>query len=306
MGLLHGSVSLTRFNVVDCPEEVDFEALRFEEIPTNSEIKEQLGFVPFELDAPYQVGQRRWVFRVRIDQRKPDTTAVRERLRQLIHTEMELTGVEFVGAKKRKQLRQLAEEELLYQTTPRSKIIEGCIDNKVAYLATTAKNYLGLIVLLLRKVGVVLDFKTPWLDVGEAYVDSEVVRTDEPGQSVLGCRFLRELIGDRDVALEPESGSVRLQTEELRVSLSGAVLKDLRRYIEQGAEVLSAKLKTRDASFRFDALSYRLNSLQIEVESEEHWTERLDARLERIAELWQLLDDKYETLMNRASRPAES
>lgn len=301
MGLLQGTVSLTRFNLIQRPDEPDFEEARFMEIPPSSELREQVGFVPFELDQPYRVGHERFVFRVRIDQRKPDVTAVKERLRELVQSELEMTGAPFIGAKKKRQLRQLAEEELLMQTTPRTRILEGCIDGKVVYIASTAKNYLGIVVLLLRRIGVLVDFKAPWLDVGEIYMDSDVVQTNEPGQSVLGCHFLRELIGDPDVLIEPQAGSVRLQTADMKINLSGAVLKELHRYIEEGAEVLAAKMLMGggEVTFRFDALSYRINGLKVEAGRHEHWTELLDERLEKIAAVWQALDDKYAALMSR-------
>ena len=91
MGLLSGTVAVTRFNVVVPPEGPDFERARFWEIEPGSEVRERMGFVPFELDAPYEVAQGRYVFRVRVDRIRPDATAVKERLRELIKTEMEAT-----------------------------------------------------------------------------------------------------------------------------------------------------------------------------------------------------------------------
>jgi hypothetical protein len=52
MGLLSGTVAVTRFNVAVPVEGPDFERARFWEIEPGSEVRERIGFVPFELDAP--------------------------------------------------------------------------------------------------------------------------------------------------------------------------------------------------------------------------------------------------------------
>ncbi len=305
MGLLSGSASITRFNIISRPEEPDFEQVRFTEIPPGSELRESTGFVPIEPEAPYQAGQSRFLFRVRIDKLRPDPTAVKERLKELIKSEMEMTSLPFVGPKKRKHLRELAEEELIVRAVPRSKIIEGCLDGDVLYVASTAKSLLGTVAALLRQIGVVVEPKAPWIDNDEAELESELLTTREPGESVLGCRFLRALVGDREVLFEPESGLVRLQTGEARITLSGGVLGDLLKYIERGAEVLSAKLVLGESSFRFDGLSFRINALRIETDRHEHWTELLDERLEKIAAVFEVLDTKYTELGSdlRAAQP---
>ena len=119
MGLLTGSISISRFNVLAKPAELDFEPAAFREIMPGSQVRESVGFVPFEPEAPYEVGAQRWAFRVRIDRLKADPTGVRERLKQLVKTEMEQSGLPFVGSKKRKELRHLAEEELLVRAGAR-------------------------------------------------------------------------------------------------------------------------------------------------------------------------------------------
>lgn len=296
MGLLTGPASLTRFNIVSLPPELDFEAARFMEIQPGSEVRERSGFVPIEPEAPYEVGAQRFAFRVRIDKLSPDPTAVRERLKQLIRSEIELTGAEFVGPKKRKMLKEMAEEELVVKSTPRSKIIECCIDGQILHVASTAKAYLGIVSELLRKIGVVADIKAPWIDRQDPDIESDLIMVREPGQSVLGCRFLKALMGDPEVMIEGEAGNVRLVTSEARVTLTGAILPELHRYVEQGAEILSAKVVTAATGFRFDALSYKVNGLRIETDRHDHWTELLDERLEKIDAAWELLDRKYEEL----------
>jgi len=298
MGLLSGPISVTRFNVAPFPGEPDFEPESFVEIQPGSEVRERVGFVPMEPAAPYQVGQGRFAFRVRIDKLKPDPTAVQERVKQLVRGELD-AGAQFVGASKRKELKQLAEEELIVKTTPISRIIECCLDGRLLYVATTGKDHLGKVTAQLRKIGLVADHKAPWIDRGDPEVESDIVAAYEPGQSVLGCRFLKALIGDSDLMIEGESGYAQLQTGEARVTLQGAVTGDLHRYVQRGAEILSAKLLTADSSFRLDALSFRLSGLRVETSRHEHWIELLDQRLEKIAAVWELLERKYRELASK-------
>jgi hypothetical protein len=305
MGLLSGTVAVTRFNVAVPAEGPDFERARFWEIEPGSEVRERMGFVPFELDAPWEVAQGRYVFRMRIDRIRPDATAVKERLRELIKGEMESTGKTFVGPKTRKKLRDLAEAESAMRQAPRTKIVECCIDGPILYVASTAKTYLGTVISLLRHAGVEGEFKAPWLDEApEADETSDVVIPREPGESVLGCRFLRVLLEEPDVMVEPEAGSVRLATREARVSLAGAVLNELYRYLEEGAEILSAKIHVGAVPLRFDALSYRVSGLKLEPVRNEHWTIDLDQRLEQIAGIFELLDGKYAALKERINTTA--
>lgn len=296
MGLLSGSLNITRFTVVSRPEVLDFEPLAFRDIAPGSEVRESVGVLPLELEAPYEVGHGRYAFRVRIDRLRPDPTVVRERLKQLVQSEMEMSGASFVGSKKRKQLRELAEEELILQATPSSKIIECCIDGELLYVASTAKSFLGLVAAQLRKIGILVEPKAPWLDGQEEEPAGDLIEAHEPGHSLHGCRFLRDLIGDREVIVEPEAGYARLQTPEARVTLSGAVLKELLRYVQEDAEVLAAKLITGESSFRFEAMSFQLASLRVEIGRHEHWTELLDERLEKIAAVFTLLEEKYAAL----------
>jgi hypothetical protein len=300
MGLLSATVAVTRFNVAVPPEGPDFERARFWEIEPGSEVRERMGFVPFELDAPWEVARGRYVFRLRIDRIRPDATAVKERLRELVKAEMEATGKTFVGPKTRKKLRDLAEAESAMRQAPRTRIVECCIDGPILYVLSTAKTYLGTVLALLRQAGVEGDFKAPWLDEAPETAEmSDVVIPKEPGQSVLGCRFLRALLEESDVMVEPETGSVRLATREARVTLAGAVLNELFRYLEEGAEILSAKIFVGAIPFRFDALSYRLSGVKLEPVKNEHWTIDVDQRLEQIAGVFETLDGKYAVLKEK-------
>jgi hypothetical protein len=299
MGLLTGSASVTRCTVTSRPEEIGFASLPFEEIVPGATLRERVGFLPFEPGAEYQIGQRRWAFRVRIDVLRPDPTRVQERLKQLVRTHQDETGDPFVSTRVRRELRQLAEEELLLSASPRSRVIECCLDDTTLWIGTTAKAHLGTVLGLLYQVGVVADFRTPWLDHGDTSPASDVLEAAEPWQSMLGCRFLRRLLEDVDIMVEPESGAVRLTTREARVSLTGAVVNDLLHYVERGAVLLSAKLVAGAAAFRFDALNYRLSGIRVETELHEHWQDLLDERLEKIDAIHELLDRKYAALRRR-------
>ncbi len=304
MGLLSGSLSVTRFSVTVPEEGPDFERARFWAIEPGSEVRERMGFIPFEIESPYEVGTRRWVFRIRIDKISADPTAVKERVKELMKAEIDSTGRPFVGAKTRKKLRELAEAELCAFQAPRTKIVEGCIDGQLLYVASTAKSFLGIVLTLLRQAGVEADFKAPWLDEApETDEMSDIVIPKEPGQSVLGCRFLRALLEDPEVMIEPESGSVRLATREAKATLTGAVLHDLFRFLEEGAEILSAKIHVGPVPLSFDALSYRLNGLKFESVRNEHWIMDLDQRLEQIAGVFEVLDTKYRELKGKFNEP---
>ena len=292
MGLLSGSVSVTRYNVLKQPSAPDFDSAAFREIDPASELRHSIGFLPLEPEAPWEVGARRWAFRVRIDRLRADPTLLRERFRDLVRAEIE-SGARFVSPTRRRELRELAEEELVTQTLPSSKIIDGCIDGDILYLATTAKNHLGLLTQLLRQIGVEVEPKAPWIDRGDRPVESDIISTHEPGESVLGCRFLKELVGDSEVTVEPESGYLRLQTHDTKITIHGTVFHELLHYLEQDAELLAAKMSTGESTFRFDALSYRISNLKIETGKHEHWTELLDERLEKIGGIFDMLDRKF-------------
>ena len=302
MGLITGSASVTRCIATSRPDTLDFDEYSFEEILPGSTVRERVGFLPFEPGAQYQIGQHRWAFRVRIDTLKPDTTAVQEYLKELIRAEKEATGTPYVHPRKKRTLKQLAEEELLLKATPRSRVIECCLDDHTVWIGTTAKTHIGTVMGQLYQMGVVSEFSTPWMNEGEDGPHSEIIDVSEPWQSVLGCRFLRLLLEDSEVAVEPESGAVRLATRDARITLTGAVMTDLLRFVERGAEILNAKMATADATFRFDALNYRLAGLRVETDGHEHWEEILDERLEKIAAVHDLLDQKFAALRPRMEK----
>jgi len=304
MGLVSGTLSVSRFEVVARPAEPDFEALAFEPLPQGTERRESVGFAPFEPDAPFRIGDDVWAFRIRFDRVRPDPTAVAERLRAYERSEAEGAGLERVPSRRRRELKTLAEEEIARQTPPRSAFVEGALDGRRLYLASTARSRLGSCLALLRGVGVEAYPKTPWLDAG---VEPELlpgVRFAEPGASAHGCRFLRALIEEGEAMAEPIAGSARVALGDVEVALKGAIHVELFRLFEQGGEPLAAKLVSEHGAFRFEAPTYRIASLKGEDEAVGGWIERLDARLERLRDLFDWLDERYQRLGGATTTPS--
>ena len=297
MGLISGALSCTRFNIISLPEKLDFGLVPFHPILPGSTVREREGFVPFEPEEPYEFGTRQWAFRVRIDKVVLDGTQVSERLKELVRIEMENAGPP--SPKMRRKLRLLAEDELMQHPMPRSKIIECLLTETTLYVGSTSKGHLGVVLELLKRIGVEVTFKTPWLDAGqEEEYFSEVVDLKEPGQSMWGCRFLKKLLADPETVVEPEKGSIRLVTADgVGVSLAGPVNNELDRFLEQGAEILRARILMEAFQFGFDALSFRLNGLKLDNLPSRHWAEQLDTRLDQLKQVWDLLDRKYDQLI---------
>lgn len=292
MPILTGSASLTRCTVLSGPNPPDFDTAPFVALAEGSEVCESIGFLPFEPGAEYQVAHDRWAFRVRFDQLRPDPTAVRERLADLVRVEREQSGG-FVGAKKRKELRHLAEEELLVEARPRSQIFECVLDGRILHLGTTANAHIGRILLLLRKAGVIVEFKTPWSDHGDPAIESDLLQITDPSQSLHGSRFLQWLLEDQELVLEPVDGYVKLQIRDARITATGRILGEIHRHLDDDCELLAAKLAAAETSFRLDALAFRVSGVRLERSRSGHWIERLDERLEQIGAVWDLLDRKY-------------
>ena len=297
MGLLTGSISVTRFKAPSHIDETTFENHSFKEIDLASEVKESVGFIPFEPEAPFQVGAGRVAFRLRIDRRRADAVQLRERHKQLVMTELESSGARYVPSQRRAELRHLAEEELIVGRTPTSTAVECCIDSKMLHAGTTSKVHLGVLQQLLRKAGVATEIHNPWLEKGLPEEWSDVPETMDPAASIYGCRFLAALVGDPEFLIEPEQGYVRLAADDTRITLTGDVVNDLHHYLKTDATMLSAKLLHKDLRFTLDATTFRLSAIQFPRPSNESWIENLDLRLEQIKELVGRLDEKFGVLV---------
>ncbi len=297
MGLLSGSASVARFTVLERPDEPDFDRLAFEPIPAGSERRESAGFLSMEPGAEYTLGVRRHAFRIRFDRVRPDPAAVAELRRERERAELDGSDRTALPSGRRRELTAEVEAELALRTPPRTTLVEGVLDGDTVYLGSSARARLGACLLLLRQLGIVTRLGAPWLDTpGAAAVEIPWLRLTEPGASPLGCRFLRALIEEGEMMAEPVDGGARLATPELDIRLAGAVHVELFRWLDAGAEVLAAKLVSEQGPFRFDAPSYRLVSLRLDVDSSGGWRDRLEARLEAIATLYEKLDEKYAAL----------
>ncbi len=296
MGLLSGAVSISRFNVTRRPPEPDFDAARFEEIEPSSEL-ESRGVIPFAPGADYRVGDNRWAFRVRIDRLRPDATRLRERFRELIQDEID-AGAETIAPKLRRELRQTAKEEVLATAAVSTRILECCLDDDVLYVVATAKAPLVVVAGELERIGIEIAAKAPWVRRGEE-VESGVDLVALPAQSAVGFEMMRELLGDTVLDIEPDRGRVKLQSRDTQITLAGMVIHDLLHFLEQEADILAARMVTEDATFDFDVVNFRVTNLRIATEPTEDWKEQLNGRLERIAEIFEILDMKYYELSHQ-------
>lgn len=304
MGLLSGAASVARFQILERPRVPDFQAHAFEPIPAGSERRESAGFVPMEPESPYRIGDDLFAFRVRFDRIRPDPTAVAERLAALARAELGGSGFAALPAARRKELKALAGDEIARATPPRTAFVEGVLEGDTVWLGSTARSRLGACALLLRQAGVQVRPATPWAGTDTSGLELPWLRLAEPGASVLGCRFLAALISEGEVMAEPIDGAAKLATPDLRLTLAGAVHVELFRQLEAGAELTAARLVTEQGRFRFDAPTFRVASLQLDVASAGTWVERLEARLEPIRALFELLDARWQALAGRLADPA--
>lgn len=298
MPLLTGSVACTRFSVVAAPAEIDFDSVRFRALQPGSQLRESSGFVPYEPEESYLIGNRLWAFRIRLDQKKVDANQLKERVRELIKVERDAVGPP--SMKKIQDLRKLAEEELLERQSSSTKIIECLLDDHTLYVGTVAQSNLGLVSALLLKVGVQLEFKTPWIEAGLEPLAADHVDYQDASQSILGCHFLKWLLNDPDVFPEVEQGQAKLVTGNgTTVTLKGTIQSDLDRFLDDGSDLLSLKLLFEDTLFTLDGLSFRLAGLKVNPYKSDHWTGTLQSRLDRIRDVWEALDGKFSQFMDR-------
>jgi hypothetical protein len=210
--------------------------------------------------------------------------------------------VQTVPSARRKVLRQLAEEELLADARVQTTVLEGAITARTLHLATSSDNAIGKVMTLLRKVGLLTELQTPWSDLGEGEAESEIMELHDPLRSLHGSAFLKHLVEDEELIFDPHEGYLKLQTRETKITITGAITRDLHHYLDLGCELLGAKLIAPDLTFKLDALSFRLSGAALGKPRPAHWTERLDERLERIEALWELLDRKYREAKRRPAR----
>lgn len=295
MGFVSGSMKSTRFTVTSSPPAPDFEACRFTEIEPGSNIREKCGFLPFdsyEDGTPhYQIESGTFAFRFRTDTVVIDQGLLKEKMAQQI--KLDLASGMPVGAKHRARLRTLIEDELLQSPAIKTRVAEGVIQDGIVYLDTAAKSQIGAILEYLKRVGVEVEYLVPWGDdIGDPHPHLDL---KEPGQSIHGCTFLRQLLDDPEVMVEPEKGSVKLiGADGVKISLTGAVLPMMDDALEKDALLLTTKLLYGDKEMNFDGLAFRIKSIKIDRSSEKHWSAKLLERLEQLKAVWGSLDTHYE------------
>jgi hypothetical protein len=296
MPLLHGSIQCVRYNLLFCPEHPDFESLAFEPIPPMSALKERSGFIPFVPEHAYELGPGRFAFRVRKDTVKIDSTRLKERIQDLLRREEAEVG--FPNLKRKKEIRQMVEEELLRETTPRCKIIECYVDGNILFLGSTSHADQDLVTNLMKKIGFECEPKTPWGDRNQE-LDCHWLPSKHPSHSLLGCIFARKLLNHPDIFLEPEKGSVRMVIPNgTQIGLSGPVVEEVDRLLVQGAEILKEKILFGSGeTITFDALDFSISGLKTERFRSDTWQEQLEQRIDAIAALFDRLDHQYEQLM---------
>ena len=144
----------------------------------------------------------------------------------------------------------------------------------------------------LGRLGMAIVAKAPWVRRGEAG-ESAVDLAAEPEESAVGFELMRELLGDSTMAIEPDEGRVKLRTRDTRIALSGVVIHDLFHFLEQGADILAARMVAEGVTFDFDVVKYRITNLRVVTEPAEDWKEVLNERLEKISEVFEILDMRY-------------
>jgi len=294
MGLLSGSLACSRFNVVSLPAVIEFDRLTFAAIPPGSSRVESIGFLPFEPGEPWEVGVERYAFRVRKDKIAVDATQLKELIREMVAVEKQSSG-QMPNRKRMSQIKDQALEELLAVTPPRTRIVECYLDRHVLYLGTTSKAQISAILSLLNTLGIQVEFKTPWLDHKLEKDAPDWLDLREPDQSPLGCEFMVKIAHDQEVFLESIKGSVRLATPDgAMVSLRGVVGPELDRFLAAGAMVLSAKLQLGELPLTFDGTHFRIASFKARAFKAEHWTSRLEGRMEQVQATFEFLEEKFQ------------
>ncbi len=292
MSLLSGPQSATRFNIEFMPPDgPNFEAVPFRAIQDGSILRESTGFLPFE-PGVWKIANKSWAFRIRSDKRTPDANQVKEKLGQLIRSEREDVGPPSMF--KIRELKALAEAEVLDSTSPKTKMIECVIIDDILFVGSVSNADLGIVSAMLLRLEVKIDFKTPWVDAGLKNVESPLFNYRHAGESVLGCHFLQHLIENNPNAMpEPEHGQAKLITASgARISITGAIMPDLDQQLDDHSILTSVKLIQINAPVTFDGLSYRISGLKHPTKFT-HWTETILDRVERINDLYEWMDEQW-------------
>lgn len=241
----------TRYHV-DSTKGFDLEAIEFREIQPGSEIRESVGVVPMWSGVDMKAWDGAYAFRVRVDTRRPNATKVRERVRQMVEVELE-HGAAIVGPKKRRELKALAEEELIFEAEIKMKMIEVYILGEDLLIGSASDSDVDRVVGLLRKVGIAPEPVFPW---GQDVAD---------GSS--GREFLGRLSMSRgeELWINSVDGAVKINLPEGRVSATGSIGQVLSLLHNKPHEIISAKvilgMDAEGGEFHLDGFPWRIRGL---------------------------------------------
>lgn len=287
MGLMKGSVSVCRFRIA--PFEPDFSKATFEEIPAGSEIRRSMGFVPMKLNAhaELEISSKVWAGRMRVDEIKPDPESVADHYEELCAQELE-SGTQAIGGRRRRELKAQAVAFMSIGTPPKRRYAEWVLDGETLYVGSTNKSDVGEVLGLMRRCGAGSpDALVPWAELPK--MESSILEFN-----AWGPRFLRHLFEvESGRSFELEDGKVAMVGGDCKISLSGEIAPDVVHHLEQGAEIVSAKLKARAFCCTLDAERWWIKGASIEVEPADSWVEALLMRVGAIADVFDALDAAF-------------
>lgn len=151
MGLVEGTISLTRFMVTSMTDTPDFDRVPYKEPHEDSNITETEGFLPYANGEEYQTAHQSWFFRVATFKRIPCKERFQEVYRDLLKAESE-QGPVSVATKR--ALKSQAEDIARKPGKISRKRIDCYLwEGSILYAGTTSKGDLGTICELLAHRG---------------------------------------------------------------------------------------------------------------------------------------------------------
>lgn len=256
--------------------------------------------MPMKPGAQYELAGDRCAGRVRMDEVKPDPVVVRDRYEELLTDE-----VDPPGKRRRQELAELAWCEAATGTTPRRRYVEWVKDGDLLYIGSASRPETSAAIDLFRKTGGTNILPaTPWETLGDMTCDA--VEANHPGQSVWGARFLRAVAASpsREMSVSLEEGAASLRRGDLKLSLSGDIRAPLTHHLDEGAEVISARLQGQYL-LTIDGLSWWIKSLALPAPAPSaHWADSLGTRLAAIRDAFEWIDSAFADLRPKVEEEA--
>lgn len=290
MPLLTAAASVSRFHVT-FEGDPDFSLAPFREISSGDEVNvpRSYGFVPMKPGSEYEIDcGGRYAGRVRMDEVRPDAVVVRDRFEELLDDEADPPG-----KRRRKELAELAWSDAASGTTPRRRYVEWVLDGDVLYIGSPSRAEVSVVHQLFRDIGAEHKILPviPW----QTLPDMKSTVISHPGESMWGPRFLRAVAvsPSKEMSVSLEEGSAALRRGDLKLSLSGDIRASLGHHLNEGAEVIAARLQGQHL-LMLDGLSWWVKSLALPApDPSAHWAESLEARLAAIADAFEWLDGAF-------------